>query len=213
MSANTAKRIRILVVDDHPAIRRGLVATLDPEPDFEVVATAATAKEAVDLYRQHRPDITLMDLALEHPTGGVDAIREIRLEAPGARIIVFSALRGDEDVFRALQSGAVTFLSKGTPDEELVGTIRIVHSGGRPIPQDVAGKLADRLTFTALSQRETEVLRLVAGGLRNKEIGAALHISEETVQGHMKNIFVKLGVNDRTRAAIVAAQRGIIHLQ
>ena len=212
MSDPVPVRIRILVVDDHPAVRRGLVATLDPEPDFEVVGTASTAKEAIELHRQHRPDITLMDLALEHPTGGVDAIREIRLQTPGARIIVFSALRGDEDVFRALHSGAVTFLSKGTPDEELVGTIRNVHSGGRPIPQDVAGKLADRLTFTALSQRETEVLRLVADGLRNKEIGAALHISEETVQGHMKNIFVKLGVNDRTRAAIVAAQRGIIHL-
>ena len=210
MSANA--RIRILVVDDHPAIRRGLVATLEPEPDFEVIATAATAKEAVEMHRQHGPDITLMDLALERPTGGIDAIREIRQETPTARIIVFSALRGDEDVYRALHGGAVTFLSKGTPDEELVGTIRDVHSGGRPIPPEVARKLADRLTWTALSPREVEVVKLVADGLRNKEIAAALHISEETVQGHMKNILSKLGVNDRTRAAVVAAQRGIIHL-
>lgn len=209
---NTDRRIRILVVDDHPAIRRGLMATLEPEPDFAVVATAATAKEAVEMHRQHKPDITLMDLVLERPTGGVEAIREIRQESPAARIIVFSALHGDEDVYRALRSGAVTFLSKGTPDEELVRTIREVHSGGRPIPPEVARKLADRLTWTALSTREVEVVKLVADGLRNKEIAAALHISEETVQGHMKNILSKLGVNDRTRAAIVAAQRGIIHL-
>jgi DNA-binding NarL/FixJ family response regulator len=205
-------RIRILVVDDHPAVRRGLVATLEPEPDFEIVATAASAKEAIEAHRHHKPDITLMDLALERPTGGIDAIREIRAAAPEARIIVFSALRGDEDVYRALHAGATTFLSKGTPDEELVRTIRDVHSGGRPIPPDVARKLADRLTWTALSPRETEVVRLIADGLRNKEIAAALHISEETVQGHVKNILAKLGVNDRTRAAIVAAQRGIIHL-
>jgi two-component system NarL family response regulator len=210
MSANS--RIRILIVDDHPAVRRGLVATLEPEPDFEVVATAATAQEGVALHREHRPDITLMDLALERPTGGIEAIREIRQQAPGARIIVFSALRGDEDVYRALHGGAVTFLSKGTPDEELVQTIRDVHSGGRPIPPDVARKLADRLTWTALSPREVEVVKLVAEGLRNKEIAGALHISEETVQGHVKNILSKLGVNDRTRAAIVAARRGIIHL-
>lgn len=209
---STTTQIRILVVDDHPAIRRGLVATLEPEPGFEVVATAAAVKEAVEMHRQYKPDVTLMDLALESATGGVDAIREIRQEASDARIIVFSALRGEEDVYRALRAGAVTFLSKGTPDEELVRTIRDVHSGGRPIPSDVARKLADRLTSTALSPREIEVIRLVADGLRNKEIAAALHISEETVQGHMKNILSKLGVNDRTRAAIVATQRGIIHL-
>lgn len=205
-------RIRILVVDDHPAVRRGLVATLEPEPDFEIVGTAATSQTAVEMHRQHKPDITLMDLALERPTGGIDAILAIREASPAARIIVFSALGGDEDVYRALRSGAVTFLSKGTPDEELVRTIREVHSGGRPIPPDVARKLADRLTGNALSPREIEVVKLIADGLRNKEIAAALHISEETVQGHVKNILSKLGVNDRTRAAIVAAQRGIIHL-
>jgi DNA-binding NarL/FixJ family response regulator len=204
--------IRILVVDDHPAVRKGLVATLEPESDFEVVGAAASAQEAVELHRRLRPDITLMDLALEGARSGLNAIEQIRKEAPGSKIIVFSALRGDEDIYRALHSGAVTYLSKGTPDEELVTTVREVHAGGRPIPQDVARKLADRLTQTALSPREVEVLKQVAEGLRNKEIAAVLHISEETVQGHMKNILAKLGVNDRTRAAIVAAQRGIIHL-
>jgi DNA-binding NarL/FixJ family response regulator len=207
-----SQRIRILVVDDHPAVRKGLVATLEPESDFEVVGAAASAQEAVELHRQLRPDITLMDLALEGATSGVSAIQQIRKEAPGSKIIVFSALRGDEDIWRALHAGAVTYLSKGTPDEELVHTVREVHAGGRPIPPDVARQLADRLTQTALSPREVEVLKQVAKGLRNKEIAAVLHISEETVQGHMKNILAKLGVNDRTRAAIVAAQRGIIHL-
>jgi DNA-binding NarL/FixJ family response regulator len=206
------QRIRILVVDDHPAIRKGLIATLAPEPDMEVVASAMTQAQAIEMHRQHHPDITLMDLGLEGETGGIEAIRQIRKECPEAKIIVFSALRGDEDVFRALQSGAATFLSKGTPEEDLVRTVRDVHAGGRPIPQDVARKLADRLTLSSLTTREVEVLRLVADGLRNKEIAAKLGISEETVQGHMKNILSKLGVNDRTKAAIVAAQRGIIHL-
>ena len=209
----TDKRICILIVDDHPAIRKGLIATLEPEPDMEVVASAGTRAQAVEMHRQHRPDITFMDLGLDGETGGIDAIREIRKESPEARIIVFSALRGDEDVYRSLQAGAVTFLSKGTPDEEIVRTVREVHAGGRPIPQDVARKLADRLTLCSLTAREIDVLKLVADGLRNKEIAARLGISEETVQGHMKNILSKLGVNDRTKAAIVAAQRGIIHLR
>jgi DNA-binding NarL/FixJ family response regulator len=206
------QRIRILVVDDHPAVRKGLVATLEPESDFEIVGAAASVPAAVELHRQLRPDITLMDLALESATSGLDAIQQIRKDTPGAKVIVFSALRGEEDIYRALHSGATTYLSKGTPDEELVQTVREVHAGGRPIPPDVARKLADRLTQTALSPREVEVLKQVAEGLRNKEIAAVLHISEETVQGHLKNILAKLGVNDRTRAAIVAAQRGIIHL-
>jgi DNA-binding NarL/FixJ family response regulator len=206
------QRIRILVVDDHPAIRKGLIATLEPEPDMEVIASAGTRAQAIELHRQHRPDITFMDLGLEGETGGIDAIQQIRKESPQAKIIVFSALRGDEDVFRALQSGAVTFLSKGTPEEELLRTVREVHAGGRPIPQEVARKLADRLTLSNLTPREIEVVKLVADGLRNKEIGGRLGISEETVQGHMKNILSKLGVNDRTKAAIIAAQRGIIHL-
>jgi DNA-binding NarL/FixJ family response regulator len=206
------ERIRILIVDDHPAIRKGLMATLEPEPDMEVIASAGTRAQAIEMHRKHRPDITFMDLGLEGESGGLEAIQQIRKESPQAKIIVFSALRGDEDVFRALQFGAVTFLSKGTPEEDLLRTVREVHAGGRPIPQEVARKLADRLTLSNLTSREIEVLKLVADGLRNKEIAGKLGISEETVQGHMKNILSKLGVNDRTKAAIVAAQRGIIHL-
>jgi DNA-binding NarL/FixJ family response regulator len=207
------KPIRILVVDDHSAIRRGLAATLDPEPDMEVVGAAANRKDAIQMWLQLRPDITLMDLALKGEDGGVVAIREIRKQAPGAKIIVYSVLTGDEDVYQALQSGAVTFITKDISDEELVQTIRDVHAGGRPIPPDIARKLADRLTTSSLTPREVEVLSLVASGNRNKEIADALSISEETVQGHMKHILAKLGVNDRTRAAVVAAQRGIIRLR
>lgn len=204
---------RILVVDDHPTVRRGLIATLDPEEDMEVVGSASTLDQAVSLWRELRPDITLMDLSLAGDNDGVEAIRQIRKESQTAKIIVFSVLTGDEDVYQALQSGAATFLTKDTPDEELVQTIRDVHAGGRPIPSEIARKLADRLTQSSLTRREVEVLNLVARGFRNKEIGAALSISEETVQGHMKHILAKLGVNDRTRAAVVAAQRGIIRLR
>jgi DNA-binding NarL/FixJ family response regulator len=206
-------RIRILIVDDHPAIRKGLAATLEPEPDMEVVGSAATRQRAVLMWEETRPDITLMDLALEGEDGGVEAIRQIRKDFPSAKFIVFSAMTGDEDVFQALRSGATTFLTKGTPDEELVQTIRDVHAGGRPIPPEIARKLADRLSQSSLTAREVEVLTLVAKGCRNKEVATALFISEETVQGHMKHILSKLGVNDRTGAAIVAAQRGIIRLR
>jgi DNA-binding NarL/FixJ family response regulator len=206
-------RIRILIVDDHPAIRKGLAATLEPEPDMEVVGSAATRQRAVLMWVDTRPDITLMDLALEGEDGGVEAIRQIRKDFPSAKFIVFSAMTGDEDVFQALRSGATTFLTKGTPDEELVQTIRDVHAGGRPIPPEIARKLADRLSQSSLTAREVEVLTLVAKGCRNKEVATALFISEETVQGHMKHILSKLGVNDRTGAAIVAVQRGIIRLR
>jgi DNA-binding NarL/FixJ family response regulator len=180
---------------------------------MEVVGSAATRQRAVLMWEETRPDITLMDLALEGEDGGVEAIRQIRKDFPSAKFIVFSAMTGDEDVFQALRSGATTFLTKGTPDEELVQTIRDVHAGGRPIPPEIARKLADRLTQSSLTAREVEVLTLVAKGCRNKEVATALFISEETVQGHMKHILSKLGVNDRTGAAIVAAQRGIIRLR
>jgi DNA-binding NarL/FixJ family response regulator len=208
-----AERIRILIVDDHPAIRKGLVATLEPELDMEVIGAATTRQQAVESWRRTRPDITLMDLALENGGGGVEAIRQIRQEFPCAKIIVFSALTGDEDVYQALHSGAVTYLTKGTPDEELVQTVREVHAGGRPVPPEIARKLADRVSQSNLTAREIEVLDLVAKGFRNKEIASSLSISEETVQNHMKHILSKLKVNDRTRAAVVALQRGIIRLR
>jgi DNA-binding NarL/FixJ family response regulator len=204
--------IRILIVDDHPAICKGLIATMAPEPDMTVVGVGSTREDAVRLFREHQPDITLMDLGLRDDVDGIDAIREIRTHFPAAKIIVFSALRGDEDVYQALRAGAVTFLSKETPDEQLMTVIREVYAGNRPIPQDVARKLADRLTLSALTDRETQVLKLIAEGFRNKEIAAELHISEETVQGHVKKILKKLNVSDRTKAAMVAAQRGIFHI-
>jgi DNA-binding NarL/FixJ family response regulator len=207
-----SQQIRILVVDDHPIVRSGLIATLGAERDMEVVGSAAARLDAVRMYREHRPDITLMDVGLDGATGGIAAIQEICGEYPEAKIIVFSALRGDEDVFRALSAGAITFLSKETTDDELVGIIREVRAGGRPIPQEVARKLADRLTLPTLTKRETEILKLIADGLRNKEIAGSLGIGEETVQGHIKNILSKLKVNDRTKAAIVGIRRGLIHL-
>ena len=206
-------RIRILIVDDHPTIRKGLQATLEPEPDMEIVGAAASSKEAIAAWERIRPDITLMDLGLEGDDGGIEAIREIRKGDSSAKIIVFSVLTGDEDVYKALHAGAVTFLTKDTTDEELVQTIRDVHAGKRPIPPEIARKLADRLTQSNLTAREVEVVSLVAKGYRNKEIAHELCISEETVQAHMKHILSKLGVNDRTRAAVVAAQRGIIRLR
>jgi len=205
-------RIRILVVDDHKIVLKGLAATIDPEPDMEVIAAACSGKEAVELYREKRPDVTIMDLNLTPEMTGVEATQAIRNEFPSARIIVFSAYKGDEDVYRALKAGAATYLLKETLGDELVPIIRQVHSGGGPIPPDVARKLADRLTQPSLTEREVEVLRLVAEGLRNKEIAQRLGISDQTAQGHVKNILVKLGVNDRTAAVSVGARRGIIHL-
>jgi len=205
-------RIRILVVDDHKIVLKGLAATIDPEPDMEVIAAACSGKEAIALFREKRPDVTIMDLNLTPEMTGVEAAQAIRNEFPSARIIVFSAYKGDEDVYRALKAGAATYLLKETLGDELVPIIRQVHSGGGPIPPDVARKLADRLTQPSLTEREVEVLRLVAEGLRNKEIAQRLGISDQTAQGHVKNILVKLGVNDRTAAVSVGARRGIIHL-
>ena len=204
--------IRILVVDDHPAIRRGLSALLDPEPDMEIAGCAATKQQAIEMWRHTRPDITLMDVALESPRGGIETIRQIREEFPSAKIIAFSAFAGDEDVYQALKSGASTFLTKDTPDEELVRAIRGVHAGKRPIPTEIAQRLATRISESSLSARELEVLNHVARGLRNKEVAAALNLCEQTVQYHLKNIFSKLQVNDRTAAVFVAVQRGLIHV-
>jgi len=205
-------KIRILVVDDHPIMRKGLAATIQPEPDMEMVASAASGPDAIKLFREHQPDITIMDLKLTGEMTGVQAIQAIRGEFHTARIIVVSAYKGDEDIFRALQAGAVTFLLKETLSDDLIPIIHEVHAGGRPIPAYVAKQLADRLTLAALSTREVEVLELMAKGLRNKEIADALYISEATAQGHVKNIFVKLDVHDRTEAVTVGARRGIIHL-
>lgn len=203
--------IRILVVDDHPMIRVGLTTTISPEPDMVLVAAASNGREAVEQYRQHRPDITLMDLKMPD-MGGVEAIRTIRAEFPSARIIVLSTYQGDEDIYRALEAGAVTYLLKDMIAEKLMGVIREVAGGGRPILPEVAQRLTERMFQAALTNREIEVLELVARGMRNKEVAAELKISDETVQGHVKSILAKLSVHDRTEAVAVAIRRGIVHL-
>jgi two-component system, NarL family, response regulator len=204
--------IRVLVVDDHPMVRAGLTATISPEPDMEVVGSASNGREGLAIYRQHVPDITLMDLKMPD-MGGVEAIRNIRAEFPSARIIVLSTYQGDEDIYRALQAGAVTYLLKDMIAERMMEVIREVAGGRRPILPEVAQRLTDRMFQAALTNREVEVLQLVARGMRNKEIATELKISGETVQGHVKNILAKLSVHDRTEAVSVAIRRGIVHLE
>ncbi len=189
----------------------GLAATLEPEPDLEVVATAPNGRLGLEEYRKHLPDIALMDLKMPD-MGGVQAIGAIRKEFPSAKIIVLSTYEGEEDIYRALEAGAVTYLLKDTLGEKLVGVIREVAAGGRPILPEIARRLTDRMFHATLTNREVEVLHQVAKGMRNKEIAVELKISDETVQGHVKNILAKLSVHDRTGAVAVAIRRGIVHL-
>jgi two-component system NarL family response regulator len=203
--------IRLLVIDDHPMIRTGLAATIGPEPDMRVIASAANGLEGVAMFREHRPDITLMDLKMPE-MGGVDAIRAIRDEYPDARIIVLSTYQGDDDIYRAMQAGAITYLLKDMLAENMVQVIREVARGERPIPAAVAQRLTERMLQPVLTNREMDVLRLIARGFRNKEIAGQLNISEETTQGYVKIIFTKLSVHDRTEAVAVAVRRGIVHL-
>jgi DNA-binding NarL/FixJ family response regulator len=203
--------IRILVIDDHPMIRAGLTATIEPEPDMIVVASASTGREGLEQFRVHRPDVTLMDLKMPD-MGGVDAIRQIRAEFPSAQIIVLSTYQGDEDIYRALEAGAITYLLKDMIADKMMGVIREVAGGGRPILPEVAQRLTRRMFKPSLTARELEVLGLIGAGKRNKEIAGELNISEETVQGHVKNILAKLDVHDRTEAVSVAVRRGIVHL-
>jgi len=204
--------IRILVVDDHQIVPQGLVALLSTVPDFKVVAEAGDGSEAVELHRELKPDITIMDLRLPRMSG-VDAITAIRAESPQARFIVLTTFDGDEDIYRALQAGAKGYLLKGMNAEELTDAIRTVHAGRARIPTIVAERLAERVSGTELTTREREVLQLIVKGLSNKEIGNQLHISEATVKTHINNLLSKLGVSDRTQAATTALQRGLVHLE
>jgi two-component system NarL family response regulator len=203
--------IRVLIVDDHPMIRAGLTATISPEADMTVVATASNGLEGVELYRVHQPDVTLLDLRMPQMEG-VQTIETIRSEFPLAKIVVLSTYQGDEDIYRALKAGAITYLLKDMLAEKMIQVIREVAAGGRPIPPEVAQRLSDRILQPVLTSRELEVLNNMARGMRNKEIAAHLAISEETVQGHIKNIFAKLSVHDRTEAVTVAVRRGMVHL-
>jgi DNA-binding NarL/FixJ family response regulator len=203
--------IRILVVEDHNVVRQGLVALIKTVPDMHVIAEAGDGKQAVELFRKHKPDVTIMDLRLPEMSG-VEAITEIRRSFPAARIIVLTTFDGDENIYRALQAGARGYLLKDMFGEELMDAIRTVHAGKTRIPAPVAQRLAERMAGPALTSRELDVLRLIVSGKSNKEIGNDLVISEATVKTHINSILSKLGVTDRTQAATTALQRGIVEL-
>ena len=203
--------IRILIAEDHQVVRQGFVALLNMVDGISIVAEASNGQQALDLFRQHKPDITLMDLRMPG-MGGVETITAIRRDFPEARIIVLTTFDGDEDIFRAIQAGARGYLLKGMSVDELIDAIQAVHHGRSKIPAAVAERLAERLSGNALTERETEVLKNIVGGKSNKEIATALFISEATVKTHINNLLSKLGATDRTQAARIALQRGIVHL-
>jgi DNA-binding NarL/FixJ family response regulator len=208
--ASTGK-IRIMVVDDHNVVRQGLVALINTVPAMTVVAEASDGRRAVELFRTHQPDVTLMDLRMTS-LGGVEAIIEIRREFPAARIIVLTTFDGDEDIYRALQAGARGYLLKGMDSDVLMEAIRSVHAGKSRIPAEVAQRLAERMSTSELTNREMDVLKQIVAGHSNREIGSILNISEATVKTHINSLLSKLGVTDRTQAATTALQRGLVHM-
>jgi DNA-binding NarL/FixJ family response regulator len=210
MTINTGA-IRVLLVDDHPLLRDGVAGLIADQSDMELVGEASTGLEAIDQFRKHRPDVTLLDLQMPE-LGGLDAIKIIREESPEARIIILSTYKGDAQVLSALRSGAQAYLLKSTLRRELLDTIRAVYKGQKRIPPDVAAQLAEHAGDEPLTLREIEVLRLIAAGKANKVIASDLAITEETVKGHVKNILSKLGASHRTHAVTIALKRGIIEL-
>ena len=203
--------IRVLAVDDHPLLREGVAALISTEEDMELIGEASNGREALDLFRKFHPDITLMDLQMPE-MNGIDAIGAVRGEFPDARIIVLTTQPGDVQVSRALKAGARAYLLKGMLRKELLDTIRAVHAGQKRLSPEIAAEIAEHATDGALTPREIEVLRLVAAGNANKEIGARLSLTEVTVKSHVKNVLAKLGANDRTHAVTIALKRGIIDL-
>ena len=204
-------RIRVFSVDDHALLREGIATIISNEPDMVLVGQAATGREAIRQFTQHRPDVTLLDLRLPDMSG-IDVIMSVRAEAPDARIIMLTTFEGDVEMQRALEAGARGYLLKSMPPKDLVAAIRQVHAGRKSIPAQVATQLAEHLTDEALTAREIDVLSRVAGGNRNRDIAEQLSISEETVKVHMKHIMDKLGASDRTQAVAIAIRRGIIQL-
>jgi DNA-binding NarL/FixJ family response regulator len=208
---NEPARIRVLSVDDHPLLRQGIGALVSAQPDMVMVGQAATGEEGVREFRAHRPDVTLLDLRLPDMSG-VEVLRAIRAEAPEARVVILTTFEGDVEIQRALEAGARGYLLKTMPPGELVEAIRQVHAGKKRIPPAVAAQLAEHVSDEALTPREIEVLRHIAQGNRNKDIGERLFISEETVKVHVKHVMDKLGASDRTEAVAIAIRRGIIQL-
>jgi two-component system, NarL family, response regulator len=204
--------IRVMCVEDHRIVREGIALIINQETDMQTVCSCASGDEAIAMYVQCRPDVVLMDLRLGK-TSGVDAIRAIRKDDPNARIVVLTMYEGDEDIYRAHQAGATTYLLKDTLSADLIRVVRQVHAGERPVQPEVQARLAERANSPTLTTREVEVLQLISEGLRNKEVGATLGITEGTVQIHVKNIFSKLHVNDRTAAVQKAVRRGLIQMK
>lgn len=207
----TAHLIRVLVVDDHPVVRTGLAGVISQHPELEVVAEAENGRQAVERFRELRPDVVLMDLRMPD-MDGVSAIQQIRSEFPDARILALTTYEGDVDIHRALEAGARGYLIKDMLLTDVLSAIRTVHDGGRVIPVAVAARLAEFTPRTDLSKREVEVLQLVARGLSNRDIAGVIGRTDETVKVHLKNIFAKLGVADRTEAVTLAFSRGILHV-
>jgi DNA-binding NarL/FixJ family response regulator len=203
--------IRVLVVDDHPLMRSGIIGEIDAQPDMKVVAEAGDGNEAIAAFRAHRPDVTLMDIRMPN-RGGIESIVEIRRDFPHSRFVILTTAAGDIQALRAFQAGAVGYLLKNLLRTELIDTIRLVHSGRRRIPPDVAQQLAEHAGDDAITPRELEILRGVSKGKANKIIADDLNISEHTVKNHIKSILSKLNANDRTDAVVIAIRRGYIEM-
>src|SRR5271170_6123230 len=209
--ASVPDMIRILAVDDHPLLRKGIAALVNAEPDMKLVAEASNGHEAIEMFRQHRPDVTLMDLQMPD-LNGTETIVRIQSDFPDARIVVLTTYTGDAQVLRALRAGARGYILKGHVHRELLDTIRAVHAGQKRIPPDIAAELAEHAMDDELTEREIDVLKLVAAGNGNKQIADQLSIGEATVKSHVSNIMSKLGANDRSHAVTIGLTRGIIEL-
>jgi DNA-binding NarL/FixJ family response regulator len=203
--------IRVLAVDDHPLVREGIAGLIGVQPDMTLVGEAANGREAIQQFRAHRPDVTLMDLQMPE-MNGLDALITIRTEFPEARVIVLTTYEGDVQILRAVKAGAQGYLLKNTLHSELLRTIRAVHAGKRSLSPDVSSQIAEHMSDESLTPAEVAVLRLIAAGNANKQIGDQLGVTEDTVKGRVKSILAKLGANDRTHAAIIGLKRGIIEL-